>query len=79
MALPQSASDRLLSTVLLLSQYPILASQIRELMRQELLASILEPDEFKLEVQKASIPERSLTDPPCRNPARYGKTQSPGG
>jgi len=72
MALPQSASDRLLSTVLLLSQYPILASQIRELMRQELFSQhILEPDDFKLEVQQKAIQSQEregLTDPTVQEP-----------
>jgi len=36
MILPQSGSDRYYSVYLALSQYPILSSRIRELMRQEL-------------------------------------------
>jgi hypothetical protein len=36
MTLPQSGSDRYYSIYLALSQYPILSTRIRELMRQDL-------------------------------------------
>ena len=36
MTLPPSATDRLLSVYLVLSQYPVLATRVRDLMRREL-------------------------------------------
>jgi len=55
-ALSPSASDRMLSIYLVLSQYPILASRIRELMRQELFnQKVLDPAQFKQEVTQKAI------------------------
>ena len=55
-ALSPSASDRMLSIYLVLSQYPILAARIRELMRQELFdRDVLDPSQFKQEVTQKAI------------------------
>lgn len=55
-ALSPSASDRMLSIYLVLSQYPILAARIRELMRQELFdQKVLDPVQFKQEVTQKAI------------------------
>lgn len=55
-ALSPSASDRMLSIYLVLSQYPILAARIRELMRQELFdQKVLDPAQFKQEVTQKAI------------------------
>jgi len=51
MTLPPSATDRLLSVYLVLSQYPVLSSRIRDLMRRELFRQkFLVQDEFEQEV-----------------------------
>ena len=56
MTLPPSASDRLLSVYLALSQYPILSGRIREMMRQELYNhGILTAQEFNQEVIAKAI------------------------
>ncbi len=56
MTLPSSASERLLSVYLALSQYPILSGRIRELMRQELYKKgILDPQAFNQEVTSKAI------------------------
>ncbi|MFZ3071295.1 MAG: PEP/pyruvate-binding domain-containing protein, partial [Anaerolineaceae bacterium] len=67
MTLPQSGSDRYYSVYLALSQYPILAGRIRELMRQELYRQgIIQPNALYLEaVQNAvqSQEREGLHDP----------------
>ncbi len=56
MTLPLSATDRLLSVFLVLSQYPILASHIRDLMRRELFQQgFLDQKKFEKEVTTKSI------------------------
>jgi len=56
MTLPLSATDRLLSVYLALSQYPILASRIRDLMRRELFQQgFLDQAKFEKEVTTKSI------------------------
>ncbi len=54
--IPASASDRLLNLYLSLSQYPILASRIHELMRQVLFTEkTLEPYVFRQEVIQRAV------------------------
>ena len=56
MTLPPSATDRLLSVYLALSQYPILAPRVRELMRLELFKrGFLDSKEFEQEVIRKAI------------------------
>jgi len=56
MTFPPSASDRLLSVYLTLTQYPILASRIRELMRQEMYSrNILDPQQFMSEATAKAV------------------------
>lgn len=56
MTLPLSATDRLLSVFLVLSQYPMLASRIRDLMRRELFQQgFLDQSNFEKEVTTKSI------------------------
>lgn len=56
MALPTTASERLLNIALALNQYPILASRIRESMRQELYKSgVIDPQTFNQEVTAKAI------------------------
>ena len=73
MTLPLSATDRLLSIYLMLSQYPILASQIRDLMRQELFkGGFIDPKEFEEEVIQKSIKSQEregLQQPQIEEPA----------
>ncbi|MCJ7536892.1 MAG: hypothetical protein MUO57_15290, partial [Anaerolineales bacterium] len=73
MTLPPSASDRLLSVYLVLSQYPVLSGRIRDLMRRELFdAKILDTAEFNAEVlQKAILSQEreGLHQPTIEEPA----------
>jgi len=73
MTLPPSATDRLLSVYLVLSQYPVLSSRIRDLMRRELfLQGFLEQEEFEKEIiQKAiqSQEREGLQRPTIEEPA----------
>ncbi len=73
MSLPLSATDRLLSVYLALSQYPILSNRIRDLMRGELFKrGFLDPKEFDQEViQKAiqSQEREGLQHPQIEEPA----------
>jgi hypothetical protein len=56
MNLTNSSPDRVLSIYLALTQYPILASRIREKMRDALFSrGIILPDAFEVEVRKKSI------------------------
>jgi len=56
MTLPPSATDRLLSIYLVLSQYPILSTTVRDLMRQELFnRGFIDPHEFEQEVIRKAI------------------------
>jgi len=56
MTLPTTASERLLNISLALNQYPILASRIRELMRQDLYnRGVIEPQAFNQEVTAKAI------------------------
>ena len=56
MTLPLSATDRLLSVFLVLSQYPMLAPRIRDLMRRELFQQgFLDQAQFEKEVTAKSI------------------------
>ncbi len=56
MTLPPSATDRLLSVYLVLSQYPVLSSRIRDLMRRELFKQgFLSQKEFEQEVTQKAI------------------------
>lgn len=73
MTLPPSATDRLLSVYLILAQYPVLSSRIRDLMRRELFRQgFLEQDDFEQEViQKAiqSQEREGLQRPTIEEPA----------
>ena len=73
MTLPPSATDRLLSTYLVLSQYPILSSQIRDLMRQELFTrGHIDPQTFEDEVIRKAIQSQEregLQEPQIEEPA----------
>lgn len=73
MTLPPSATDRLLSVYLVLSQYPVLSSRIRDLMRRELFRQgFLDQAEFEQEViQKAiqSQEREGLQRPTIEEPA----------
>jgi hypothetical protein len=73
MTLPPSATDRLLSIYLALSQYPILATQVRDLMRQELFKQrFINPHEFEQEVIRKSIQSQEregLQEPQIEEPA----------
>ena len=73
MTLPPSATDRLLSIYLVLSQYPVLSSRIRDLMRRELFQQgFLDQQEFEQEViQKAiqSQEREGLQRPTIEEPA----------
>lgn len=56
MTLPPSATDRLLSIYLVLSQYPVLASRIRDLMRLEMFTrGFISASRFEEEVIRKSI------------------------
>ncbi len=73
MTLPPSATDRLLSTYLVLSQYPILSTQVRDLMRQELFSrGYIDPQEFEQEVIRKGIQSQEregLQEPQIEEPA----------
>jgi len=73
MTLPLSATDRLLSIHLMLSQYPILSTQIRDLMRQELFKrGFIASEEFEEEVIQKSIKSQEregLQQPQIEEPA----------
>jgi hypothetical protein len=73
MTLPPSATDRLLSIYLVLSQYPILSTQIRDRMRQELYKrGFVDPKEFEQEVIRKSIQSQEregLQEPQIEEPA----------
>ena len=56
MSLPQSGSDRYYSIYLALSQYPILSTRIRELMRQDLyLKNVISPSALNAEAVQNAI------------------------
>ncbi len=56
MTLPSPSNDRVLNIYLALTQYPILASRIRQKMREMLLArGIIHAEEFEAEVRKKAI------------------------
>ena len=73
MTLPPSATDRLLSIFLLLSQYPILSTRIRDLMRRELFRQgFLDQKAFEQEVIRKSIQSQEregLQHPQIEEPA----------
>ncbi len=73
MTLPPSATDRLLSVYLVLSQYPILSSRIRDLMRRELFQrGYLDQKEFEAEVIRKAIQSQEregLQQPQIEEPA----------
>jgi hypothetical protein len=73
MSLPLSATDRLLSVYLALSQYPVLSTRIRDLMRQELFQrGFLDPKTFEQEVIQKSIQSQEregLQRPQIEEPA----------
>ena len=73
MTLPPSATDRLLSVYLVLSQYPILSSRIRDLMRRELFRQgFLVQREFEQEVIRKAIQSQEregLQKPTIEEPA----------
>ena len=73
MTLPPSATDRLLSVYLVLAQYPIISSRIRDLMRRELFnLGFLDPDEFEQEVIRKAIQSQEregLQRPQIEEPA----------
>lgn len=73
MTLPPSATDRLLSVYLVLSQYPVLSSRIRDLMRRELFRQkFLVQDEFEQEVIRKAIQSQEregLRRPTIEEPA----------
>ncbi len=73
MTLPPSATDRLLSVYLVLSQYPVLATRVRDLMRRELFRQgFLDQQDFEQEViQKAiqSQEREGLQQPQIEEPA----------
>jgi hypothetical protein len=73
MTLPPSATDRLLSTYLTLSQYPILSYQVRGLMRQELFKrGYVDQQAFEQEVTRKAIQSQvreGLQEPQIEEPA----------
>ncbi len=73
MTLPPSATDRLLSIYLILSQYPILANRIRDLMRRELFErGFLDSKAFEQEVIRKAIQSQEregLQRPQIEEPA----------
>jgi hypothetical protein len=73
MTLPPSATDRLLSIYLVLSQYPMLSTRIRDLMRRELFTrGFLEPKAFEQEVIRKAIQSQEregLQRPQIEEPA----------
>ncbi len=73
MTLPPSATDRLLSVYLVLSQYPILSMRIRDLMRRELFSrGYLDPQQFEQEVIRKAIQSQEregLQRPQIEEPA----------
>ena len=73
MTLPPSATDRLLSIYLILSQYPILASRVRDLMRRELFQQgFLDQKAFEQEVTRKAIQSQEregLQRPTIEEPA----------
>ena len=73
MTLPLSATDRLLSVYLALSQYPVLSSRIRDLMRQELFRQgFLDSKAFEQEVVYKAIQSQEregLQRPQIEEPA----------
>ncbi len=73
MTLPPSATDRLLSVYLVLSQYPILSTRVRDLMRRELFKrGFIVPKEFEQEVIRKAIQSQEregLQRPQIEEPA----------
>ncbi len=73
MTLPPSATDRLLSVYLVLSQYPVLSSRVRDLMRRELFQrGYLDQKEFEAEVIRKAIQSQEregLQQPQIEEPA----------
>jgi hypothetical protein len=73
MTLPPSATDRLLSIYLMLTQYPILATRIRDLMRRELFQrGYIDPKTFEQEVINKAIQSQEregLQRPTIEEPA----------
>jgi hypothetical protein len=73
MTLPPSATDRLLSIYLVLSQYPVLSSRIRDLMRRELFTrGFMDPGDFEQEVIRKAIQSQEregLQRPQIEEPA----------
>ena len=73
MTLPPSATDRLLSLYLVLAQYPILSSRIRDLMRRELFRQgFLDQNVFEQEVIRKAIQSQDregLRHPQIEEPA----------
>lgn len=73
MTLPPSATDRLLSIYLVLSQYPVLSIRIRDLMRRELFRQgYLNQEEFEKEVIRKAIQSQEregLQRPQIEEPA----------
>jgi len=73
MTLPPSATDRLLSIYLALSQYPILATRVRELMRCQLFQQkFLDQKEFEQDVTNKAIQSQEregLQRPTIEEPA----------
>jgi hypothetical protein len=73
MTLPPSATDRLLSIYLVLSQYPILSTRVRDLMRRELFNhGFLDPKKFEQEVIRKAIQSQEregLQRPQIEEPA----------
>ncbi|MFW5714632.1 MAG: PEP/pyruvate-binding domain-containing protein, partial [Brevefilum sp.] len=73
MTLPPSATDRLLSIYLVLSQYPVLSTSIRDLMRRELFQQgFLNQEEFEQEVIRKAVQSQEregLQRPQIEEPA----------
>ncbi len=73
MTLPPSETDRLLSIYLVLSQYPVLSTRIRDLMRRELFQrGFLDQQEFEQEVIRKAIQSQEregLQRPTIEEPA----------
>jgi hypothetical protein len=73
MTLPPSATDRLLSIYLVLSQYPVLSTRIRVLMRRELFRrGFLDPKAFEQEIIRKAIQSQEregLQRPQIEEPA----------
>jgi hypothetical protein len=73
MTLPPSATDRLLSIYLVLAQYPIISSRIRDLMRRELInRGFLDPTDFEQEIIRKAIQSQEregLQRPQIEEPA----------